>query len=301
VSASVLCPTCGAKIKKGRPRCLRCRTPLDDVLESQPSQTTDQPASGGFRVPGRWLIAGVIISLAVLVLTVFREEQSSNVEVKPAPNETPVTTGRPQPPARPARPESETATGEPKFMSPNRAGVAAYTQGNFQEALGELQKAIEKNPEDADSLNNMGQVLVRLNRTPEAVPYFERAIQLSRANWAPRFNLGRAYGLLNQWPKAVDAYRDAATVFPDDYATHYNLGLALHKAEQEEAAIGEFQKAIELAPAEPSFRLSLGLSYERMKKPLEAARAYEQYLDLAPTAPDAIQVKARIQTLKNPT
>ena len=61
-----------------------------------------------------------------------------------------------------------------------------------------------------------------------------------------------------------------------------------------------FQKAIELAPGEPSFHLSLGISYERLKKPADAIQAYEDYLTMAPTAPDAAQVRARIESLKKP-
>ena len=102
-------------------------------------------------------------------------------------------------------------------------------------------------------------------------------------------------------PKAVAAYKAASEVFPDDYVTSFNLGLALHQLGQENAAVQSFQKAISLAPGEPSFHLSLGISYERLQKPAEAVQAYEDYLAMAPTAPDAPQVKSRIESLKKPS
>jgi tetratricopeptide (TPR) repeat protein len=185
----------------------------------------------------------------------------------------------------------------PAFLDPAGAGAMAYTAGNYDEALAQYQAAVERNPEDAESHSNLGQVLVRLNRPGEAIPHFDRALQLIPDRWAYQFNRARALGLLNRWDEAVEGYRRAQQLFPDDYATAFNLGQALHKKGEEAAAVEQYQRAIALDPSDASFRLALGISYERLEKKAEAAAAYSEYLKMAPDAPDADVVRERLAAL----
>ena len=85
----------------------------------------------------------------------------------------------------------------------------AYAAGDFATALERYQAAVQKNPQDAESLSNLGQVLVRLNRTPEAIAYFDRAVAILPNRWAYQFNLARALGLLGRTDEAIAGYRRA--------------------------------------------------------------------------------------------
>jgi Flp pilus assembly protein TadD len=184
------------------------------------------------------------------------------------------------------------------FLDAPAEAAVAYQAGDLPSALKHYQDAVERNPQDAESLSNLGQVLVKLNRVGEALPYFDRAIALIPDRWAYTFNRARALGLLGRWPEAVTEYRRAQALFPDDYVTTFNLALALRRLGDHEAAVAEFQKAIELEPTDASFRMALGSTYERLRKPAEAAAAYEEALRLAPEAPDADIVRGRIKQLR---
>jgi Flp pilus assembly protein TadD len=185
----------------------------------------------------------------------------------------------------------------PGFMEAHDEGAVAYAGGNYANAAERYQAAIAKNPDDAESFSNLGQVLVREGKAEEALPYFDRAISLIPQRWAYRFNRARALGIVGRTADAVAGYRDAQQLFPDDYATAFNLGLALHKLGDEAAAVDAFQKAIQLDPNDASFRMALGTSLERLQRPRDAAAAYEAYLRLAPSAPDATAVRGRITQL----
>jgi tetratricopeptide (TPR) repeat protein len=140
-------------------------------------------------------------------------------------------------------------------------------------------------------------MLVRLKRTEEALPHFDRAIALLPQRWAYHFNRARALALLERWDDAVAGYKQAQGLFPDDYATSFNLAQALHRKGAEESAVQEYLRAIALNPSDATFRLALGISYEQLQKRAEAAAAYGEYLRLLPSAPDAEQVRARISML----
>jgi tetratricopeptide (TPR) repeat protein len=187
---------------------------------------------------------------------------------------------------------------ERPFLEPAGAAAVAYEAGDYNAALAKYLAAIEKNPDDAESLSNLGQVLIRLNRTPESIAYFERAVSILPGRWAYQFNLARAQGLLGRMDEAVAGYRRAQLLFPEDYATTFNLAMTLHQKGDDAAAVGEYQKAIALQPEDASFRKALGISYEQLKQPPQAAAAYEEYLRLSPSAADADKVRARITLLQ---
>jgi Flp pilus assembly protein TadD len=297
MAGAIVCDSCGGKIKEGRTTCPRCGG-ASVSAETAPGQPGTK--SSWFR-GGPVLLAGAALSvIAMLVLVSFLRQPVAPVTSVPLQTQ---QTASPEPAAslsdRVAAPPILLT--EPRTSADSsRAASAAYAQGNFALALEQFERAVSQQPDDAQALNNLGQVLVRVGRTREALPLFIRAIELTPSEWAPRFNLAHAYGVLGDWARAIPEYKRAAELFPGDYVTHYNLGLAHHKAGQEEAAVGEFQRAIALAPSEPSFLLSLGISYEALKRPGDAAQAYEDYLALAPTAPDAAKIKTRIEALRKP-
>src|SRR5205823_5031767 len=71
-----------------------------------------------------------------------------------------------------------TTTAPALVVDGNRTGAAEYARGNFDAARVAYEQALVAKPDDAETLNNLGLVLVRLNRFADAVPRFERAIEL---------------------------------------------------------------------------------------------------------------------------
>jgi Flp pilus assembly protein TadD len=285
----IVCPACNTKIRAGRSRCPRCRLKLDAA-----------PRGSRINLNRAAPIALGLLGVAALAAGIGLWRQSGDAPVlSPAPSAAPQVTAAPTRAQLAAPAEASTAPGASQipFIEPNRQGGLAYEDGDYAGALALYQEAVERNPEDAESWSNLGQVLVRLDRVAEAIPHFERAIALQRQRWAYHFNLARARGLLGLWPEAIDGYREAQRLFPDDYATAFNLGLALRQVGDDAGAVEQFQRAIALDPDEPTFQLSLAMSYERLGRKQEATAAYQKTLELAPEAPEAAQIRARLERL----
>jgi len=296
----VVCASCGARIKANRQQCLRCGDPLRPV-DQEPQAPS---ASGPFRRPKRTaLFLGAAASLAVAGLVAIlgqtRPQQPDHVAQAAA---MPTSSGAPSPPRPGDGSPTRSAGDEPQtFADVARAGGASFAAGDFGSARAAYEHALEKQPDDPEALNGLGQTLVRLGRAGEAIPRFERAVQLAPDTWTYRFNLARAAGELGQWNRAADEYRAAARMFPDDYATQYNLALALHKKGDEEAAIPEYEKAIALAPGEPSFHISLGVSFEKLGRVADAIREYRVFLQMDPSSADAGPLKTHVDALSATT
>ncbi|MEX2661610.1 MAG: tetratricopeptide repeat protein, partial [Vicinamibacterales bacterium] len=247
---------------------------------------------GAAAVIGSLVVAGAILAGAMSWLapdSTVRSEVAT-----PAPAAVPVEAPAAAPATTPEEPE---AAAPRAFLDPAGAGATAYAAGDYETALAQYRLAVERNPQDAEAHSNLGQMLVRLERPDEALPFFDRAIALLPERWAYHFNRARALGLLDRWDEAIAGYRRALQIFPEDYATAFNLAQALHRKGDEAAAVQAYLHAIELDPTDASFRKALGISYERLQQRADAAAAYAEYLRLLPEAPDAEKVRARIAEL----
>jgi Flp pilus assembly protein TadD len=243
-------------------------------------------------------IAAGTTTIFLLIVSVlwFTREPEPQTTAPTIAREDPLATRRNEPAAESTPSAASAATDRP-FMEPTAQGYVAYQAGDLNAALARFEDAVKRNPNDAESFSNLGQVLVKLGRVEDAMPHFQRACTLMPGRWAYRFNLARAEGLLGNWDGAVASYRQAQQLFPDDYVTTFNLAMALHKKGDEAGAVAEYEKAIALEPNDPSFRLALAISYEKLQKRQEAAAAYAEYLRLSPDAADADKVRARIALL----
>jgi tetratricopeptide (TPR) repeat protein len=281
------CASCGSKLAVSRERCPKCRalvTPVGVVPNAAHSRRLVRATVGLSAVFG--------LVLAGLWLTQPGAAEPSVHTAVADP-----LAARRQPKTLPAAAAPPAGEVERPFLDAADKGSLAYGAGDFASALSRFEEAVRKNPEDAESLSNLGQVLVRMQRPAEALPYFERAAALNPSRWAYRFNLARTLGLLQRWDEAIASYRQAQTLFPDDYATTFNLALALHKKGDDSGAIGEYKKAIALNPEDASFRMALAVSYEGLQQKADAAGQYAEYLRLSPLASDGDKVRAKIAYL----
>jgi len=184
------------------------------------------------------------------------------------------------------------------FIDSPAAGRREYAEGDYDAALRLFQSQVDAQPSNAEPYSNAGQVLVRLGRTTEAVPFLKKAAELDPGRWAYRFNLARAEGLLGQWDKAAQDYTEAARLFPNDYATLFNLGQALHRSGREDEAVAQYQQAIQQKPDDSSFYLALGISEEKLGHRAEAAAAYRRFVSMDPSARHAKAIAARADQLE---
>lgn len=280
--AAHTCESCGAKFRSNRERCPRCRAVIfrpDPVAVAATSRRLTR-------------VSAALVGVFLIALAVMWWRRDPGVDESKFAS----TAAASEAPAPRAAPERIREEGTP-FLDVSGAATVSYRTGNYQTALEQFEEAVRKNPNDAESLSNLGQVLVKLGRTAEAVPPLERATALNPDRWAYRFNLARALGLLGRWNESIASYQRAQQLFPDDYVTTFNLGMAFHKAGREPDAVAHYRRAIELNPEDPSFRIALAISYERLDKSSDAIASYTEYLRLSPSGAESEQVRARIAVL----
>lgn len=283
VYEAVTCAACGAKVREDRPRCLRCGRPLV-AAGGRPGRHVPARALG--------LVFGCLAIGGFAIVPVGRPSDD-NTGSRRAGEEASVS-----PPAAVVPYAAPAVEPVAAALDSRRNGAAAYARGELDAALDQFSRAVEAHPEDAEALNNRGQVLVRSGRAAEAIPLFEEAIAIAGDRWAYHFNRARAFAELQDWASAIGGYRDAARLFPDDYVTQFNLARALQAGGDLAGAIAGFERAIELAPGEPDFHLSHAFALETAQRPVDALAAYRRFLELHPGAPQAEKINDRIAQLE---
>ena len=287
---SIECAACGAKLRRDRKKCLRCGAPVGAAADEAAARRLSRSAATLLATSGLLAAAGFAFIFTRGVPDVGRQA--------PAPAVTAQTSEAARTPLQATTARAAYAPSQPAVvLAVSRDAAAAYSRGDTAAAVDDFSKAVAADPHDAGALNNLGQVLVKAGRVQEAIPYFDRAIEISAQTWSYRFNRARAYEELKQWGPAIADYRAAAQLFPDDYATQFNLGKSLEADGNLPDAIDAYQQAIKLAPGQPDFQLALGHALEAAGRPKDAAGAYRAYLDLQPAAPGAEKIKARIGQL----
>ena len=133
------------------------------------------------------------------------------------------------------------------YLVHSNLGVALGKQGKLDEAIPHFERALQLKPDFAGAHNNLGLALGKQGKWAEALPHFERALQLQPDYADAHNNLGLALRTQGKVNEAMRHFERALQLDPDDVAAHNNLGLALAAQGKWTAARPHFQRALDLA------------------------------------------------------
>jgi tetratricopeptide (TPR) repeat protein len=106
-----------------------------------------------------------------------------------------------------------------------RNGLSSLWLGNYDNALGYFEGAVNKNPERADAWIQVGYCKVKQGKNTDAIKAYQKAIQI-RPNSVEAYNkLGDAYYYASRFNEAIEAYKVAARLAPRLAEAYYNLGM----------------------------------------------------------------------------
>src|SRR5271169_2433125 len=111
---------------------------------------------------------------------------------------------------------------EPRQQAP--APAAADVQAALAQAAAPLLDAVNKNPNDYDSLVKLGNVFYDGQQYPSAIQYYERALAIHPENPDVRTDMGTSYWYTGDADKAIAAMQTSLKYRPGHPQTLFNLG-----------------------------------------------------------------------------
>jgi len=116
-------------------------------------------------------------------------------------------------------------------------GRAHYHLGEFSQAFEVLEKSLKLDPYNAEANFIIGEGMVHTQQGERAVPFLRRALELDPSMLKGHGELGKAFLQMNQWENAVGELELASSVDPGG-ELHYQLFRAYTKLNQKEKAQG---------------------------------------------------------------
>jgi Tfp pilus assembly protein PilF len=141
---------------------------------------------------------------------------------------------------------------------------------------------VDNNPEDFEALYNLAAMLQAGGAAVEAIPEYERALQLRPGDATVENALGGALLATGRLPEAIPHLRAATQVRPGYFDAHYNLGNALASQGDYAGAAMEFAEAVRLKPDDADAEANLGSALALTGKVEEAKQHFERALQLNP-------------------
>ncbi len=157
----------------------------------------------------------------------------------------------------------------------------------FQSELSIWTDTVAKLPDSARAANNLGNALLRLDRTDEAIPHLERALALN-PQYADAYNNRGVIHLRQEQPGPALAAFDQALKYKPNFAdAHYNRGEAFLKLQRNEEAIAALDEALRQNPYYAKAYNNRAVALLNLGRVDDSLAAVRRALELDPALPEA--------------
>lgn len=126
--------------------------------------------------------------------------------------------------------------------------VMQFRLGNYSQAMYNIEKAKTLAEGDPESYNNIGHALYKISKTPEAIEFYKKAIQVDPNYSIAYYNLGVVYSKIGETEDAIKSYEKVIEIEPDNVPALNNLGVAHESLRNYDKAIEYYQKTLEVNP-----------------------------------------------------
>lgn len=172
-------------------------------------------------------------------------------------------------------------------------GVAAFKAGNYAQASEEFRAVVEEQPEWPGGHRMLGQSLLKLDRTQEALTHLRKAYDLKPDDVAVQMILGQAYVQARRYRDASEllgGINIASLPKAQQGALHQMRAIAFDKTGQTESAIQELGRAVQLNPSSASLQYQYGTMMFNNGDTGNAVQALEKAVSL--DSGDSTKLKA---------
>lgn len=160
-----------------------------------------------------------------------------------------------------------------------KLGALTALSGNLAEALPHYQRAIELDPANTNFHLDLGNVYAQLGDTVRAIECYGKVLQLDPNSAYAWNNLGNLFLQLRDVANALLCYRSATNLQPEISAFHYNLGRTLDSVGQHGEALEVLIRANRLDPTHGDTWTNMGNAYQHLGKFEAALDCYTQAME----------------------
>jgi tetratricopeptide (TPR) repeat protein len=164
----------------------------------------------------------------------------------------------------------------------NYLGYTHYLEGRYDDALPSFQKALELNPSLSVAWFNMGNLHFHRKDMEQAKTCYKEALRADPHMAQANCQLGLTYLEQGILEKARAPLEKAMTLDPGDFWAHLGLSEYYRRTRDAAAALEEARQAMRIAPDDANVHNYLGIALETNRRYFDAEKAYRRSLELDP-------------------
>jgi tetratricopeptide (TPR) repeat protein len=148
---------------------------------------------------------------------------------------------------------------------------------------------------------SLGNAYLRKGRTSEARDQYEQALRINPDYAEAHNNLGNAWLQTRRTSEAIEQYEQALRINPDFVAAHNHLGNTLVETGRASEAIDHFKHALRINPNSASTHKNLGGALAQLGRISEAIAEFKAALRISPGYIDARNNLSKVEAVQNNT
>jgi tetratricopeptide (TPR) repeat protein len=161
-------------------------------------------------------------------------------------------------------------------------GLAYLRKSQYDEAIIELNKAIEVYPRYALAYNDRGVAYLRKKQYDRAISDFTKALDINPSHHHAHYNRGIAYLDKRNYDEAISDLNKAIELDPTNPEIYYERGFAHLLKNQNDKAIADFNQAITLNPRYAKAFNDRGWGYVRKRQYDQAISDFSKAIEIEP-------------------
>ncbi|HEV8438691.1 MAG TPA: tetratricopeptide repeat protein [Methylomirabilota bacterium] len=173
------------------------------------------------------------------------------------------------------------------WMAYNNLAGVLVARGAINEAIPLFQKALQIKPDYAEAHNNLGGVLSDRGRVDEGIAHLQMALEIKPAYAEAHNNLGLALARGGQVDEAIAHFHAALQNRPTYADAHNNLGVALARAGRVDEAMAHYQRALKIKPEHAEAHNNLAIVLNQRRRVDEAIAHFRKAVEILPTYAEA--------------
>ena len=176
------------------------------------------------------------------------------------------------------------------------AAAAYYAAGDYDGAIGELEQAVELEPDNAEAYTNLALSYFKNGDYENAVATWTKVIALAPDQTVAYFERGTSYFNLKKYEQAIADFTQAIDMDPANADAYRIRGKSYAFTENYELAIADFTRTIELDPASDEAYLNRAISTTKVGGTASDLAAIIADYGMAPQISENPDIRQQAQT-----
>lgn len=166
-----------------------------------------------------------------------------------------------------------------------------FEQGQYDKAMQQIEKAIQKAPGNPDLYATKGIFLHRMNNVVHAIEAYQSALRVAPDHSFSHYNLGLIYMKQNKTLQAIQEWEAVVRAKPRDTDAIFNIAVALSHLGKSKQAVPFYKKVLEIDPDHVQTHQNLGVIYRDEGNFSQARHHFLRLKDLDSTYIEVVEAE----------